>query len=253
MDWIISANGKMYNHWDSFKDRGYVDWRQSANFEVGDIIYVYSTRPLSRIEFKCIVEKNNMVFEDITDDREYWMKKDEYYKSQKKLYSRLRLLETIDSDNLTLNKLKENGIKAAPQGPQRLKGDLLKYIEKHFYIYNIEEVLPGEVKEDEDLYEGSVVSVKVNKYERNTTARREAIEYHGSSCVICKFNFADVYGDFAKGFIHVHHVVPLSEVNSEYKVDPKKDLVPVCPNCHAMLHKKKDGKYLSVNQLKKNF
>lgn len=60
----------------------------------------------------------------------------------------------------------------------------------------------------------------------------------------------DVYGEVGKGFIHVHHIVPLHELGGTYKVDYKKDLVPVCPNCHAMLHKKSNNTFLSIEKLK---
>lgn len=66
-------------------------------------------------------------------------------------------------------------------------------------------------------------------------------------------NFEEVYGEIGKGFIHVHHIVPLSEINSEYKVNYKDDLIPVCPNCHSMLHKKIDGVQVSLDTLKKIF
>jgi 5-methylcytosine-specific restriction protein A len=48
-----------------------------------------------------------------------------------------------------------------------------------------------------------------------------------------------MYGEIGKNFIHVHHVKPLSEIDEQYKINPIKDLRPVCPNCHAMLHKRK--------------
>ena len=64
-------------------------------------------------------------------------------------------------------------------------------------------------------------------------------------------NFEQTYGELGKGFIHVHHVIPVSEIGKEYKVDFKKDLIPVCPNCHAMLHRKnKDGENVSVEELR---
>jgi len=31
----------------------------------------------------------------------------------------------------------------------------------------------------------------------------------------------------------------LEDIKDEYEVDPINDLRPVCPNCHAMLHRKK--------------
>ena len=56
---------------------------------------------------------------------------------------------------------------------------------------------------------------------------------------LCSFDFEKKYGEIGKGFIHVHHVKPLSEINEEYEVNPIQDLRPVCPNCHVMIHKKK--------------
>jgi 5-methylcytosine-specific restriction protein A len=94
---------------------------------------------------------------------------------------------------------------------------------------------------DEDLMfiEGASVEVKVNRYERDSKARSECIKYHGAICKVCKFDFYVNYGDIGKGFIHVHHVTPISQIGTSYKVNPVTDLVPVCPNCHAMLHTKK--------------
>jgi 5-methylcytosine-specific restriction enzyme A len=86
------------------------------------------------------------------------------------------------------------------------------------------------------LPEGRVIRVTVNAYERNPEARRLCIEYHGRHCCICRFSFEAVYGEPAEGFIHVHHLRPLSEIGHAYVVDPFEDLRPVCPNCHAVLH-----------------
>ena len=52
------------------------------------------------------------------------------------------------------------------------------------------------------------------------------------------------------GKIEVHHIKPISEIGEECVVDPVRDLVPVCPNCHMMLHSKKDGVF-TVEELKK--
>jgi 5-methylcytosine-specific restriction protein A len=58
-----------------------------------------------------------------------------------------------------------------------------------------------------------------------------------------------MYGEIGKGFIHVHHLKPVSEINGEYEVDPIEHLVPVCPNCHAMLHSQHPP--LTIEELKK--
>lgn len=88
------------------------------------------------------------------------------------------------------------------------------------------------------LHEGAKVQAYVNRYERNPVARRKCLEYHGTTCVICEFDFGKVYGPVGNGFIHVHHIVPLSDTGSTYEVNFVNDLKPVCPNCHAILHQK---------------
>ncbi|WP_342370343.1 HNH endonuclease [Shewanella algae] len=62
---------------------------------------------------------------------------------------------------------------------------------------------------------------------------------HGVNCIVCDFNFEEMYGPLGTGFIHIHHLIDLSEIGSEYSLNVETDLVPVCPNCHAMLHKTK--------------
>lgn len=96
--------------------------------------------------------------------------------------------------------------------------------------------MPEEVTDPTSHVEGASRTVSVNAYERNPEARRRCIERYGSNCQICGFSFGATYGPEAEGYIHVHHIVPLSRVGGEYVVDPVKDLQPVCPNCHAVLH-----------------
>ena len=93
-----------------------------------------------------------------------------------------------------------------------------------------------EVPAAENFWEGSVRRITVNAYERDPAARRACIAHFGTACRACGFDFGAAYGELGDGFIHVHHTRPLSEVRSGYAVDPKQDLIPVCPNCHAMLH-----------------
>ena len=94
----------------------------------------------------------------------------------------------------------------------------------------------GEVIDDEGLPEGALTRVLVNKYERNPKNRNACLAYYGSRCFACNFDFGAVYGDFASNFIHVHHTTPVSKLGPGYIVNPIKDLVPLCPNCHAAVH-----------------
>ena len=91
-------------------------------------------------------------------------------------------------------------------------------------------------KVPESTWEGGRRTVTVNAYERSPKARAQCIEAHGSSCAICRFDFRLVYGDEFDGLIHVHHKVPVSTIGRRYKLNPTTDLVPVCPNCHAVVH-----------------
>ncbi|WAG17429.1 HNH endonuclease [Aeromonas hydrophila] len=86
--------------------------------------------------------------------------------------------------------------------------------------------------------EGATKTISVNAYERNPNARSICIEHHGNKCWTCGFDFEKKYGDLGKGFIHVHHITPLSQIGHSYKLDPVSDLLPLCPNCHAMVHRK---------------
>jgi len=86
------------------------------------------------------------------------------------------------------------------------------------------------------LLEGGIQQRLSTAYVRDADARRRCIEKYGTKCFVCEFSFGAKYGQVADGFIHVHHVRPLSEIGQEHIVDPEKDLRPVCPNCHAVLH-----------------
>jgi 5-methylcytosine-specific restriction enzyme A len=108
--------------------------------------------------------------------------------------------------------------------------------------------LPEEVTSTTPLVEGASKQITVNAYERSAVAREQCLKHHGYSCCVCEFNFELFYGPIGKNYIHVHHVVPFSEIRTEYVVDPIKDLVPICPNCHAMIHRTMPA--LSVKQLK---
>lgn len=97
---------------------------------------------------------------------------------------------------------------------------------------------PVEESNNEGKPEGAVQQKLIKQYERSRINRAACMEIHGTSCKICGFNFGKIYGDLGKGFIHVHHIVPVSQMGGSYVLNPATDLIPVCPNCHAMLHRK---------------
>ncbi len=98
--------------------------------------------------------------------------------------------------------------------------------------------LPEEI-EGTVFYEGARKQISVNAYERNQGARRICLQHYGTRCTVCLQDMSEIYGTVADGLIHVHHLKPLSEVQEGYEVDAIRDLRPVCPNCHAVIHRRK--------------
>ena len=461
--WIIPANPNKYRLEDVLSELPHVDWRQHNNFQVGDIVYIYCSNPVSQIKYKMQVTAINISTEESTADREYWVNPSEFNSSlEHNRFFRMVLVDKNTTPYLKLDDLLLNGLnKTAPRGGMKAKEPLLGYIESHFisrkhslkeiiesevdfskvdferyeaafakfinevlsknnysewnsvvfnefiaknmngiarlgnggfyrehvqkikdnwdsilphlkliaysqdvpqwneyaivreliyclidrnmavatnrifaaiqphilstevdlsklnklvdYIekytttivsdydvnvwekasYSVYKMLSGLVSEQskkylpaipwkllewfdehyhegknlndpqprfindlteesssQGIWEGALKSVLVNKYERNILARRACLAKHGYACSVCGLNFEEKYGEIGQNFIHVHHVVPISTIGQEYQIDPEKDLVPVCPNCHAMLHKGQNGNVLTVQELK---
>lgn len=461
--WIIPANPNRYRLEAVLRELPHVDWRQNNNVQVGDIVYIYCSSPISQIKYKMRVTSINITTEESTADREYWANPSEFDTSlQHNKFFRMVLVDKNTTQYLKLDDLLLNGLRAAPQGGIKAKEPLLGYIESCFishkhslkdlienkidysdvdftrryeapyakfinevitknnyndwdssifedfvvknmngvarlgnggfyrehvqkikdnwdrilphlkliaysqdipqwneykivreliyglldrnmavatnrifaaiqprilstevdlsklnklvdYIekytttivseydvniwekasYSVYKMIAGLVSEqskkylpaipwkllewfDENyhegknlndpqprfindlteessthgIWEGALLSVLVNKYERNILARRACLTKHGYSCSVCGMNFEEKYGEIGRNFIHVHHIVPISTIGQEYQIDPEKDLVPVCPNCHAMLHKGQNGNVLTVQELK---
>ncbi len=101
---------------------------------------------------------------------------------------------------------------------------------------------------DREYTEGSVAKIAVNRYERDRSARKACLNHYGYACVCCGIILENVYGDTAKGFIHVHHIRPIADIKREYKLDPIEDLKPVCPNCHSIIHLSKPP--MTISELK---
>lgn len=87
------------------------------------------------------------------------------------------------------------------------------------------------------LPEGAKLRVEVNRYERNPVNRAVCIEHYGLQCQCCGFDFQRVYGLLGEGYIEVHHRTPVSRMGAGYLVDPVEDMIPLCANCHAAVHR----------------
>lgn len=114
------------------------------------------------------------------------------------------------------------------------------------------ETIPEELNPNEGkmLLEGATKTIIINAYERNREARDKCIKYYGYKCYVCEDDLTKKYGKMAKDFIHVHHELPLSQIGHSYVVDAIKDLKPVCPNCHAIIHRR--NPQYTIKEIKNN-
>jgi 5-methylcytosine-specific restriction enzyme A len=108
--------------------------------------------------------------------------------------------------------------------------------------------IPTDNETQKTYTEGAPNQVFVTKYERNPFARKKCLDHYGFLCSVCGFNFETTYGQIGKDFIHVHHLTQVATIGKIYEIDPIKDLRPVCPNCHSIIHKRK--KAFSIDEMK---
>lgn len=94
----------------------------------------------------------------------------------------------------------------------------------------------GSASATSTVQEGAVTRVEVNRYERSPAYRAICIATRGTTCHVCGLSFGETYGPLAAGYIHVHHLIPVSHMTPGPPFDPLTDLVPVCPNCHGVIH-----------------
>ena len=98
----------------------------------------------------------------------------------------------------------------------------------------------GEIVESDVIGypEGALKTVRTNRYERDRRNRSAALAIHGTACKGCGLEMGARYGPVATGLVDIHHVTPVSQLGAGYVIDPVRDLVPLCPNCHAVAHRR---------------
>ena len=117
------------------------------------------------------------------------------------------------------------------------------------YYYPLEDPPPMISEIDPPFYEGAVKKITVNRFERNPLARRICIGHYGAYCQICGFDFYGTYGQIGKDCPSCSsHCAYFSAKRRKFELDPIKDLIPICPNCHSMIHRRKEA--MPIEELK---
>lgn len=237
--WIVPSNDHTFRIGDAIKaQNGMVDWR-TDKFSEGDVVFIYKTVPEKRIHYKMEVVKVKMIFDKAFEQEPFWTDKDQYYGGITSFYARFKLLEEYTDDTLSLDHMHEYGYQGIPRSVREIKDEALLDLLLHPHQMINDDVYDVDYPEDDEkLYEGALMKVNVNKYERNRKARMECVAKKGYQCLVCGRDFEATYGEIGKNFIHVHHLTPISTIGQEYELNVDTDLAPVCPNCHYMLHRK---------------
>jgi len=264
-----------FKDWDLFLEKEFGDTREAYSFEsLTDINKLLNLKEymfgketnyyiLTVKEFKetqqigpfryqvLLLEKNQIIEKSIIEDNvSKQLLTPAKIKGIQLLFAKV---SNISSENVTMVHFK----------PDRNNSKKLweKETEKSLKILMIEErlkVLNNVITKDldaensqEDSYfmEGKSVKYYGTRYERNPNNRAKAIQIHGLKCKTCKFDFEKTYGERGKDFIEIHHINPLFSIGNEMEIKPETDLVPVCSNCHRMIHRQKNN-ILSISELK---
>lgn len=266
--WIFQGNPRDFDIDNYVKDHEFIWWslRQehfADEIQINDEVFLWRSdggkRGTGGILAKCKIVSLPLERADDSSSNEYWRTDDwrnSYLavklevldvKLEVGFIFRLSLLEhPILNDLMILRQRQQTNYLLSREHSQE--------INRLWSLNNIKEELEKDIdselaEEDEYYTDGTVKEFYGKRYERNPENRKKAIEIHGLSCLVCDFNFEEVYGERGKDFIEVHHVKPLSTIKERIVISPATDLVPVCSNCHRMIHRKKD-EVLSIEELK---
>ncbi len=85
-------------------------------------------------------------------------------------------------------------------------------------------------------WEGDRSRALHEQVERNSAARDACLRDQGARCIVCGLRVRERYAGLSREVVEVHHLRPLSDTIGPYQLNPATDLVPVCPNCHRVIH-----------------
>ena len=150
-------------------------------------------------------------------------------------------------EDLKLNNELTSKLTSETQSEFSLENTIAERLEE-IWLTNFYQVLRGSEDRADEFREGKQFKLLSTRYERSPAARARCLKEYGYGCSVCSVDFQKQYGEIGKDFIHVHHLIPLHTRKTDGESNPLTDLRPVCPNCHAMLHREKPA--LSIEELK---
>ena len=131
-NWIFISNPNRFRMDDWLRENQFIEFVQNNNVQVNDIVYLYTTAPVQRIEYRLIVDKINIPYEYGIDDYDYSLEPESRERNKGKLLCRFRLIKKVEQPLLHLSKLREKGLRSSMQSPFKVSGALLDHIENCF-------------------------------------------------------------------------------------------------------------------------
>ena len=124
-EWIIPCNPNIYDIETALKENTAVVWRYNAQYEPGDIVYIYVSKGIRAIRFKTVVVNTNTLINSADDP--YWLDRSKMSKKPEKVL--LKRVKEFNDVRLSYSALKDHGLKSTIQGPQKLNEELKRYID----------------------------------------------------------------------------------------------------------------------------
>lgn len=264
-EWIISCNPSYYDVAGAFNKLKEIEWKQSVNINVGDIVYIYVGKPFKEIKYKCIAKKVDLNSAGRIDDSEFMLDNSNYNNYGR--YMELSLLIKYEDQQYPLSKLKEHGLKSV-QGPSKVTKELYNYIklietnlDKSYLEQNDaeDEILVKELKKirmtdfvDCYEYQGKKkekqepkIQNGVRIYMRDKKIAMNALAHANYLCEIDKNHpiFVCKYIEF--NYTEPHHLIPMAySYLFDVSLDVEENIVSLCSNCHNLVHYGRDYKVI---------
>lgn len=179
MKYRLIPTGKFSRLEDFLADHSLIIWRTTNKFEIGDVLYIYSSAPVCQVTYQMVVNRINLPKSEYIDDSQFYINKEYYLRDEIKQtnFVEFNLIHKLaDSSTLSMDAMKANGLKGVIRSNRTISGKLFLYVQKCVKVFLTKsdvtfEADPKFIKDIDGLYEGSVMQIMVNKYERNHEAR----------------------------------------------------------------------------------
>lgn len=242
--WIIPCDIQQYDIINAFKSFNEIEWHetpQTKDIKIGDVVYIYVTRPYSRLMYQCEVTKIGLTSSTIDDTRfmlnTSWTTDDGLF--------RLKLVKRVNSLNLSIDDLNKNGLAGNVQGARKLDSKTEQYIkcineksenapafdnEEEAVLEDLSELEIEKVFNEKDDTAGFIAKsgiIKTRQLNKKIIDKVKML-YKGQ-CQLCGLNIGEKYG---VEITEAHHI----EYFSVSQNNDSSNIIILCPNCHTLIH-----------------